>query len=171
MKQCPKCRVLFRDKRKFRPHLKDCLILETRDAISMQRDHSPKRETTPSIQSSQSTGTEKQRLQCPHCPKTFTLKENCHYHVEQKHSENPERIQCPYCLMTFSTKGCCQRHVKQQHSDDPLRFPCTMCDKVLASNQSLRLHRETVHSTLPPCHICWYCSATFTRKTDSRRHT
>lgn len=117
MKQCPKCSVLMRDHRKFHRHVKDCLILNKPDAISNEQIHtSPKectRETTSSIQSSQSTGTEKQRVKCPYCPKMFSTKGNYQRHIKEKHSENREIIECPFCPLSFTQKENCQRHVKQ----------------------------------------------------------
>ena len=149
MKQCPKCRVLIRDHRKFQRHVKECLILNKPEAISMQRDHSPKRETTSSIQISQTVGTEKQKMHCPYCPKTFTLKGNWQRHVKQKHATmRPSRVQCSYCPMTFSRKANCERHVKQKHSfmrAFQVQFP--YCVATFTEKESCERHVNHKHST------------------------
>lgn len=57
-----------------------------------------------------------EKLNCPHCNKTFSKKANVDEHVKIKHEHR--RFICPACKIETSTKFAFNRHLLHQHGKD-----------------------------------------------------
>ncbi|CAH1171139.1 unnamed protein product [Phaedon cochleariae] len=131
---------------------------------------------------------------CPHCSKSFRLKQLLDLHITnhdrersfecelcsrkffnkydlQKHedSHNPEKNHiCVVCNKSFSRYALLARHEKV-HSDAP-RYACTVsqCDKTFLTKEYLNAHLEN-HTKKRP-YTCKICSKSFVFKQGLERH-
>ena len=105
---------------------------------------------------------------CPTCGKEFN-KRMFFYHKKQC-GTTENRVQCPHCPLSFSRKYHMQWLVQQQHSNNPQRFICPKCNQVFTRKQHTKNHLEAVCAELKACYKCVFCNTSFKRQNHRKRH-
>ncbi|KAI6175687.1 hypothetical protein M3Y97_00717300 [Aphelenchoides bicaudatus] len=103
---------------------------------------------------------------CPHCPKTFTLKNYLKLHVRQVHQQNDRRHVCRFCEKSFSYAGSLQVHLRTHTGERP--YSCRYCQKAFASQGNLQSH-EKIH-TADRAYSCSKCNRSFIQKSQLTSH-
>ncbi|XP_017081419.1 zinc finger protein weckle [Drosophila eugracilis] len=137
------------------------------------------------------------QLQCPDCPKKFSLRYNMERHIKC-HVPLPKRKQysCNSCDKKFATSASAQQHEQYMHLDERPRpviceqcgvgvhsmsalkehvlkhtdyapFECEVCKKCFKSANRLKHHKET-HD--PHKYICPECGMQLNSRTTLNRH-
>ncbi|XP_077419330.1 uncharacterized protein LOC144050166 isoform X2 [Vanacampus margaritifer] len=105
---------------------------------------------------------------CPHCDKTFSLKQDLQKHLVKHTGEKP--FVCEHCGKAFGHRSslrnhrllCCSRLMYQQPPK------CTLCPKLLANSGSLSNHMK-LHTREKP-HVCQHCGKSFNQKGNLNSH-
>ena len=98
-------------------------------------------------------GTTANRVQCPHCPSTFSRKDSLQKHVRKQHPEinspSPSaavpRFKCDICEKQFRYEMAYKQHRKCCGVDKPKPFKCSTCGKCFTRKATLKDHQQQVH--------------------------
>ena len=104
------------------------------------------------------------KLKCPHCEKTFELRNSLTNHI-RSHSD-VRQFACQGCGSKFKKEGDYQRHsglCGKEH-----QFKCDVCGKTFMNLNSLSNHVR-VHNTEKPFQ-CTNCSTAFKKQGDMKNH-
>ena len=105
---------------------------------------------------------------CPKCGKE--LSRGSFFRHTKQCGTTEHRYHCPHCPLTFSQKDNLQRHVQQQHSKTPRWFTCPKCGKPFTTKEGMKVHLETVCAEVKSSYSCWFCNASFTRHKNRQIH-
>ncbi|KAG5891868.1 hypothetical protein JTB14_015887 [Gonioctena quinquepunctata] len=95
---------------------------------------------------------------CPHCERSFPLKQLLDLHVSNHGRER--NFTCTECDRKFYTKYDLQKHQTTHDSVDT--YPCVVCKKSFSRHSLLKRH-EKIHIDVPK-YICTHCDKTFLTK-------
>ena len=99
---------------------------------------------------------QKNRVQCPDCPKTFANPYIAKYHHEKVHLKlkGDNVLSCSVCEKKFvGPPSRLSRHMREVHAEN--RFECPECGHFFPVKASLERHLSTVHHPLK--YDCPYC--------------
>ena len=103
-------------------------------------------------------------LKCPHCEKTFELRNSLSNHIKS-HSDI-RQFKCMNCERRFKKPGDYQRHIKLCGAEH--QFKCNLCEKTFMNLNSLTNH-ERAHNNERPFQ-CEKCSTSFKKEGDMKNH-
>ena len=105
-------------------------------------------------------------LQCNHCFKTFTRKNNLNHHKKIKHENISETMRkilatphhCSLCGKSFTRKDNLRYHNQSVHGTGGLEdmLNCRICDKNFTRRDNLNKHLKTMHNR--DCYQCKECN-------------
>ena len=89
-------------------------------------------------------GTTANRVQCSHCPKTYSRKDKLREHIKKQHPETISLPQygCGICEKKFRYEMAFKQHQKSCGIDKPRPFKCNTCGKCFTRKATLEDHQR-----------------------------
>lgn len=103
---------------------------------------------------------------CDECKKVFTQRYHLIRHVRKVHKTDLNNLVCGVCNETFNSEYLLVRHVKRH---GVMTFACDICTKEFKTNRQMKEHLLTSHVGIKP-YKCEHCNKFFARKYHLERH-
>ena len=110
--------------------------------------------------------TTRKRTSCPHCEKTFAIKQACEEHIKVKH-EGITPFKCDKCHRCYGTLYGLKSHKFSMHQ----RVKCDECGQEVSNTLILTRHKAKAHGIRPASvYQCNYCPLFYTQETQLEKH-
>ena len=109
---------------------------------------------------------------CQYCEKRFSSDVKLRQHITNKHGD-VEKLNCPHCDKTFNTQSGRSRHDKNIHplNDNIPMFRCTVCEYICKTNIEHKEHMRThKYNVKKGPFICRNCANIFKTNRILRTH-
>ena len=108
----------------------------------------------------------RKRAKCPHCEKTFAVKQACEEHIKVKH-EGITPFKCDQCHRSYGTQYGLKSHKFSMHQ----RVKCEECGQEVSNTLILTRHKAKAHGIRPASsYQCQYCPLFYTQETQLEKH-
>ena len=166
--QCGKCKEIifpFREKN----HKKKCSPESFKDLNCKFCEFETKDKRT--LRKHEDSHTHKTH-HCQYCEKRFSSDVKLRQHITNKHGD-VEKLNCPHCDKTFNTQSGRSRHDKNIHplNDNIPMFRCTVCEYICKTNIEHKEHMRThKYNIKKGPFICRNCANIFKTNRTLRTH-
>ncbi|XP_005099257.1 zinc finger protein 271 [Aplysia californica] len=165
--ECPKCILVFADKKKFVKHLKYHERYEQRDKYVCHVCAKVIQSGSAFQTHVRSHNTDKgitDRIPCDQCGKMFADEHALNNHHAKLHRAKPYK--CKVCSKAFALSFHLKRHQYQHIAGRP--HQCSLCQKCFSQGHNLAVHMRT-HTKERPF-SCVHCSQRFSHKCSLQGH-